>query len=173
MIIDVSEIRKSPWQKFHYDFKEEIKPLDMESDEICFKGLVEVSVDITNTGRILLFKGSIKGDPELLCSRCLEKYTFHLETDFEEKFCHVSEVSQAAEEGGDPEDLQVFENNRIRLDDLIWETINLGIPMKSVCREECKGLCGLCGTNLNLKECQCKTENIDPRLEGLKKFYDR
>ncbi|NIV30868.1 MAG: DUF177 domain-containing protein, partial [Anaerolineae bacterium] len=44
----------------------------------------------------------------------------------------------------------------------------LAIPMKPLCRADCKGLCPQCGATLNLESCACETERIDPRLELLK-----
>ncbi|MGB9809870.1 MAG: YceD family protein, partial [Caldanaerobacter sp.] len=46
----------------------------------------------------------------------------------------------------------------------------LSLPMKFLCKEDCKGLCPICGTNLNYGSCSCKREDIDPRLEVLSKL---
>ncbi|NMA14219.1 MAG: DUF177 domain-containing protein [Clostridia bacterium] len=43
--------------------------------------------------------------------------------------------------------------------------------MKTLCREDCKGLCPICGSNLNIKQCRCERESIDPRLAALKNFF--
>lgn len=57
------------------------------------------------------------------------------------------------------------------LDELVREDVLLSLPTKVLCREDCKGFCIYCGTNLNEKQCDCK-KPVDPRLEALKKFLD-
>lgn len=173
MFLDVGEIRKSPERLFHYDLLETVQPIIIGNEEISFASPIKISLDIKNTGRVLVMNGHIAGDTVLTCSRCLEQYPFQLDTYFEEKFCHVSDVSDVAGDGLDTGDLHVFENNRIEIDDILQENIVLSVPMKTVCSESCRGLCGICGTNLNKKECGCRTDEIDPRLSALKKFFEQ
>ena len=66
----------------------------------------------------------------------------------------------------------VVENESIDLDELFYSDIVLEIPISYVCKEDCKGLCPQCGKNLNKGSCDCKTNQIDPRLEVLKKLID-
>lgn len=172
MFIDVSDIRKSPGRAFHFDFSETVEPLSVGMDEVALAGPVVVSVDVKNTGRVLIFSGHIRSDTKLLCSRCLEYYPYHLDVDFEEKFCHASDVSDITEEGQDIREMHVFEGNRIDIDDMVTENILLSIPMKSICGENCRGLCAICGKNLNVEQCGCKVDDIDPRLSALKKFFE-
>ncbi len=171
MFIDVSEIRKAPGQAFHFDLVDHIQSMAVGNDEIHFREPLKISLDVKNTGRILVFAGKITGDTELVCSRCLENYPFHLEAGFTEEFCHASDMAYVAEDGVET-DIHVFEGNRINIDALISESVLLEIPMKSLCSENCKGLCAICGSNLNKNRCECKDESIDPRLAGLKKFFD-
>jgi uncharacterized protein len=51
-----------------------------------------------------------------------------------------------------------------------WEALILEIPMKPVCRDECRGLCPVCGADLNEKTCGCEAREADPRLLSLKKL---
>jgi uncharacterized protein len=54
------------------------------------------------------------------------------------------------------------------LDDLVREAIILSLPLKPLCSEECKGLCPICGTDLNKSHCHCVIEKTDPRWDMLK-----
>lgn len=173
MFIDVGEIRKSSERSFHFDLSEVVQPISIASEDISFAGPVRMSLDVKNSGRVLVFNGHITGDADLTCSRCLEKYKFHLDTYFEEKFCHANDVSDVSGDGENAGDLHAFENNRIELDDILLENIVLAVPMKTVCSESCRGLCGVCGANLNKNECGCQTNDIDPRLSALKKFFEQ
>ena len=173
MFIDVTEIRMSPGRTFHFDLEEQVPPLTIENDEVNIEKPLKISLDIRNTGKLLIFSGHITGDTELVCCRCLETYPFRFDYEFDEEFCHVSDLAAVAEEGQNTDEFHIFETNRIKLDDIITESILLGIPMKSICSENCQGLCATCGINLNNNKCQCEKNDIDPRMGVLKKFFEQ
>ena len=56
------------------------------------------------------------------------------------------------------------------LEDVAKEQVLLSLPMRAVCREDCKGLCPHCGINRNRETCDCQAAKVDPRWEALKKF---
>lgn len=56
----------------------------------------------------------------------------------------------------------------INLGALLWQELVLALPIKALCRPDCKGLCPQCGKNLNLEVCSCDTESLDPRLAVLR-----
>ncbi|HEX5749804.1 MAG TPA: DUF177 domain-containing protein [Archangium sp.] len=70
--------------------------------------------------------------------------------------------------GLDDADEEVFDGKVIDLEPIVREQVLLALPMNTVCREECKGLCMKCGQNLNEKQCGCDTTFVDPRLAVLK-----
>jgi uncharacterized protein len=70
-------------------------------------------------------------------------------------------------EGADEE---VYRGKEIDLDPILREQIVLAVPGYPVCKESCKGLCTVCGANLNERECGCERRVPDPRLAGLAKF---
>ncbi len=91
--------------------------------------------------------------------------------DDDEKSMEKKERSQG-EVGGSFEledaDEEVFDGKTIALDPIIREQLLLALPMSAVCREDCKGLCSQCGTNLNETKCGCDPKPVDPRLASLK-----
>ncbi len=60
-----------------------------------------------------------------------------------------------------------YEDNVIDLGQLMQEQCYLAVPMKPLCREDCRGLCSECGTNLNSGSCECRQTWVDPRLAVL------
>ena len=60
----------------------------------------------------------------------------------------------------------------VDLDELTTSDILLELPHKYLCKEDCQGLCQVCGKNLNTGECDCQTEEVDPRLEELSKLLE-
>ncbi len=99
-----------------------------------------------------------------MCGRCLERRR-RAET---YRFEHVL-VRQLNEE--DNGDFIVVSGNELDLDDLATSDILLELPSVVYCREDCKGLCPVCGTNLNEKDCGCDLKQPDPRLQILSEFF--
>ena len=73
----------------------------------------------------------------------------------------------------DDVDFAPFEGDEIDLGELFREQILLAIPMTPLCREECKGLCPVCGADLNAGECSCERGEIDPRWSALADLKDK
>lgn len=65
-------------------------------------------------------------------------------------------------------DQEVFDGKTIDLDPIVREQLILALPLTTVCREDCKGLCPQCGINRNDATCSCETKPVDPRLAPLK-----
>jgi len=68
----------------------------------------------------------------------------------------------------DDMDTAFYENDEIDLGQLMQEQFYLALPMKPLCKDDCKGLCPNCGTNLNKATCDCTTHWEDPRLAALR-----
>lgn len=165
MILDVSELLSK---------KKIRKPVELEISEnelvygdeevefskpIYFKGILSM------VGDILHLEGQLSTELNLRCSRCLEMFKYPVELEVEEKF------SSHPEDNDD--DILLLEGESISLTEIIENNILIALPIKKLCRVECKGLCQSCGTNLNLTTCKCEEENIDPRLEKLKDLFSK
>ena len=78
-------------------------------------------------------------------------------------------------EEDDDEDIIIYydtKNSELEIEESILASIDLSRPMSSICGENCKGLCSMCGIDLNVESCDCKHEDVDPRLEKLKHLFD-
>ncbi len=115
---------------------------------------------LTRTTRGVLAKGQFTTELETECVRCLEPFHLTLNLPMEEMFT----FSPAA----DP--VYFIDEGWLDLRQPLREQILLTLPMHSLCRPECKGLCPTCGHNLNEGPCDCGTEEIDPRLADLQKL---
>ncbi|SMC19608.1 uncharacterized protein SAMN02746041_00727 [Desulfacinum hydrothermale DSM 13146] len=118
--------------------------------------------------------GTLTGIISLLCDRCLESYHKELRRSVRILLYH-EEASEAGEEEVElaPEDLEYefFDGETLEIDRLIAEEIFLDLPFRSLCSEECKGLCAGCGANLNTEPCTCEGRHADhpfARLATLK-----
>lgn len=128
-----------------------------EVNEISVAGYVK-----NFSGRLELHM-DIKGVYHTFCSRCTSETEFPLEIHLDDRF--VREPTD--------EDFIVLENNNFNVTSYVHEEIALHLPMRVLCNQDCKGLCGFCGANLNESPCKCVSEEIDSRFEKLKKLLDK
>jgi len=70
-------------------------------------------------------------------------------------------------------DMYPSEGKKLDISRALNDNIILNLPMKHLCSEQCRGLCSKCGANLNEVQCGCSDDSIDPRMEGLSKFFER
>ena len=136
-------------------------------------GLVEparVEGRVRGKGEEVEVSGTLTTTVETPCARCLKPVLIPIKTEFFERF--VTAVSWRAEEqhelASEDLNLSVFDGETIDLDELVREEIELATPVQVFCREDCKGLCPVCGVDWNLKSCECGTQEIDSRWEKLK-----
>ncbi|OWA33720.1 hypothetical protein B9G55_20500 [Saccharibacillus sp. O16] len=113
-------------------------------------------------------RGTLTGHLDMVCSRCLEPAHIDLDIPFDERF---KEREEGEEDLEDEEDIILADEDTIELSSYLEEYVTLGIPAAPLCKEDCKGLCQTCGTNLNETACGCDNTVIDPRLAGLKDFF--
>lgn len=163
--LDVSYLAKgSPgtYKEFEFNFPQLTFPDDLLLVDIT--GLIAVSV--TEDG--VVADGKISALTELACSRCLDPYWQPVKIDFTEIFSQHPVDDAKNDLGEQP----LPADGSIDLTPLIRDYALLDIPIRQVCKEDCKGLCPTCGANLNLEDCGHKQEFIDPRMEGLKALLD-
>lgn len=167
--INLGRLRNTTGTTSNYELSTEKIEL---TDELAINKPVHVSLMVTNVGRILELKGYVNTEVIAACHRCLRSVTIPINTIIEEElvyFANLRDVGDFSQE--EIEDrFTVFDNDIFDLTDLIRENIISALPYKILCFEECRGLCIKCGQNLNIKDCNCITEEIDPRLAILAKL---
>ena len=122
-------------------------------------------VRVTRTAQGLLLQLKMSAKTLSACVRCLEEFDQPLEIGFTELYAFSP--NSLTESG-----LLVPENGKINLEPLIREEMLVAVPISTMCRADCKGLCPICGDNLNSVECNHEVEETDPRLATLKSLLD-
>lgn len=135
-----------------------IEEMEIQSRKIIFPHSPRVKITLTNTQDDILVQGTITGEVELACTRCLEPF----------KWSFVRELTETYSK----KELNLDENSVLDITQEIYQHLVLSIPMQSICREGCQGLCPGCGKNLNQGQCDCKQEAIDPRWEKLRQYLE-
>ncbi len=127
-------------REFHFEYPEiRLRPdLDLKQ----FSGVVRV----TRTLQGMLIQGRFSAQAAAECVRCLNEYEQELNTDFSELFAFKPE-------GVTDSDLLYPEDGNIDLEPLVREYLLLELPIQSLCRPDCKGLCQVCGADLNSGDC--------------------
>jgi uncharacterized protein len=141
-----------------------------EADTYEIVAPVELEFDIHKDKDKFRLVGRVRTELELTCSRCVEPYLFPIDAQFDQRYLPSSAASGETETQVGEGDLETsyYADDEIDLNELMREQFYLALPMKPLCREDCRGLCPQCGTNLNTGTCDCAPVWEDPRLAALK-----
>jgi uncharacterized protein len=127
-----------------------------------------VEVGYYRAGLDVVIEGHATGDLVAACGRCLENFALHVEVPFRVVLAPKVEEETESRELGDA-DLGVgfFSGEAIDVTEIVHEQVLLAAPTTQHCRDECRGLCPTCGTNLNHHTCACEPAGPRPRLAVL------
>lgn len=146
-------------RKFAFENPILFLPPDLELGK--FAGEIEVS----RTSEGLLFQGKFQANISATCGRCLDEFDQPLVIDFAELFTFESHAQ-------DDTELIYPENGQIDLGPIVREYMLIEVPITPLCKVDCKGLCAVCGNNLNTESCDHVPDPIDPRMAILKSLLD-
>ncbi len=167
MIIDLSSVGAEP-KTITRTF--DVNEIDLAGEDVELTRPVEIAGEISKLGKKTTLTGTITTAISRDCTRCLEPVKSGLMFEFETSFLDADDADTKAEAEVAPEDLDVslVEDGKVSLADIIREQILLALPIQNFCRQDCQGLCQKCGANLNLIDCKCTDEDVDPRWAALK-----
>jgi uncharacterized protein len=145
-MIDVSAALKNPGQAYPFECALALEPMDVLSDQVRLSGIL-LKGDLTGAGESVSVRGTVRSTLTAHCARCLREVSQPLSADIDEVFVRES----------DPEnpDQRLLEGHEIDLTSPAREALLLEMPMRLLCREDCRGLCPVCGANLNETPCDC------------------
>lgn len=112
---------------------------------------------------------------EVNCARCLEPVARDISGDFDLLYRPRGADSGVDERTvrRDEAEVSYYTGEGVLLEDVLREQVLLAVPLKTVCREDCRGLCPHCGRNLNVEQCDCAEPLEDPRWAALKEIKDK
>jgi uncharacterized protein len=184
MKIDVRGLLGSAGEQRELDLVMPVPALPGQASALFCPAAVHLTLTATPEG--IVARGQVEATAKLECSRCLAPIDYRAEGQIEHLFVVETQQSQSAgdrpDQGGDVEELEwppdgasvddeldmsPVEDGMIDIGPLVREVLDLALPMKPLCREDCLGLCPVCGKPLNDGPCGCKMEEVDPRLAAL------
>jgi uncharacterized protein len=136
--------------------------------------LDDVSLSLEKDGDAVFVHGSLAATVPQVCGRCLAGFDTSVTPSIEARFV-PSPTGRGDEHelGADDLETDVYAHGTVDLDALVETETSLALPMKPLCREDCRGLCPVCGGNRNTTECACQEHAPDPRWEPLKAWAAR
>jgi len=149
---------------------------DPQDEEFRVVRPVELSMDVQKAGADTYHvTGQVRTSLELDCGRCLESFLVPVDATFDLRYVPQLQNTGEAEREIQADDLATayYREGLLDVTDLLREQFHLALPMKPLCRDDCRGLCPVCGTNLNKTTCDCAPRWEDPRLAPLKSLLNR
>jgi uncharacterized protein len=177
----------------------EIKELEahaVDFDEQIAPGVIDLGPDIKQNGNLIALgraqlvreqhsrhesindirvAGEFSTRVELLCARCLEPIARDVAKKFDLLYrpqgsdAGKEELSVTAAEA----EIGYYRGEGLLLEDVLREQVLLALPLKAICRDDCRGLCPHCGKNLNQEQCKCAEPLEDPRWAALKDIREK
>ncbi|HKR58982.1 MAG TPA: DUF177 domain-containing protein [Pyrinomonadaceae bacterium] len=167
MLVELASLERQGG-KFAHNYE----PGELELNEERISMAVPPSVNgrIQGSEAKVTVSGEVAAELGLECDRCLKPFTIPVSSAFKVEYVtpEVYQSGQGAELLDEDLSLSVFDGAMIDIDELVREQLVLALPAQTLCREDCKGLCPVCGGDRNLKDCNCQEAEIDPRWAGLK-----
>lgn len=167
----------------------------LELDESLAPGVIDYAQDIRQISQLKLrgdaslivehrghkdfvedirLQAKFSGKFEISCARCLEPVRENLSGAFDLIFRPANADEQPGEHAitEDETEIGYYEKSGLLLEDAVREQVLLALPGRTLCSEDCKGLCPQCGTNRNTAPCKCMEHPADPRWNALAGIAD-
>ena len=114
-------------------------------------------------------RGKFAGKFEVPCARCVEPVEIPLAAEFDLIFRPAGADSEATERSITAPETEIgyYQRDSLLLEDVLREQVLLSLPVRTLCKPDCKGLCPRCGQNRNSQDCSCDEGPTDPRWEAL------
>jgi uncharacterized protein len=155
MKIDIADALQSEGEAFPARYTGPMAPVEYGEESFSFPEGVQVEAEYRFDGEGVTVTGSFKASTPVECARCLKPLDYPVSLKFAEYY------SRQPEEG-----MYAYEGEEIDLAQMLGDNLVLSLPMRFLCREDCRGLCPVCGQDLSEGECGCK-----PQLDENNPFY--
>lgn len=177
MRLDLSEILAHVGLRIKHAIDE---PAVVEDDLQTVGGLTGQLI-FTNTGGLLLVEGGVQATVSLECSRCLVTFAQPMEVVIEEQFAietrqvgpRSRHTEVTIEEDVNPQAGRLFDGPMFDQTELLRQAISVALPMQPLHSEGCRGLCPVCGSDRNVNECACETEEHNRPFGALRDLLDQ
>lgn len=165
MIVSVNEALRRVGEPFPFEWEGELAPEGFAGKTVTFSGKAKLSGTYFYDGKTFRVDADASLAYETVCARCGEPMVEPLTFSMTERFVRPMYQSE-------DEELYTYEGEKLDLRQAFFDNLFLEMPMTTVCSETCKGLCPVCGKNLNRGQCNCSSNQIDARLTALESLLN-
>jgi uncharacterized protein len=174
MIYNVAQLLKAP---VGASMRVDLDPADrfeLGEEGVRLAGDLTGAVRLHRTNQGILADGEVTTVVERQCDRCLEPFRSSITFPLREQFYPTIDIATGVPLPATEDELvfPIDQNHVLDLREAIRQNLLLALPMRSVCREDCRGLCPRCGQNLNVGPCDCEPEADDERFGPLRALLD-
>lgn len=165
MKLDLSSIIKSYGAQLKFNEDLDLSDTEIAGQAIKIVSPVKVSGNIINSGSVLEMSANARGSLTTNCARCAKELNTNFSIDIKET------LMQGVKPPND--EVILLTGYTVSLDEIVSTNILSSLPIRYLCSDNCKGLCSMCGTDLNVGQCNCSSETYDPRFEELAKLLKK
>ena len=170
MTIDISNVVKSINKEVSEEVSIELSSFESRLGDFPILQKSPVVLTVTNQeNKTVFIRGSVDVTLSIPCGRCLEEVPTQICFDIDKKLT-IEEGGLLDEEMEETDYLIGFE---LDVDKLVYAEILVNWPMKVLCKEDCEGICKVCGANLNKGDCGCQRTELDPRMAAIQDIFSK
>jgi len=172
MQIWLDQVRDEP---FNWDETQSVSTETLNRPELLDLGPVAWRGQVVFADPGFFLRARLSYEQTLSCTRCLKPIVERAESDVELMILVERHADEESEHGLSEQDLGILylEDERLETDPILVEQLQLNIPMKPLCRADCRGLCPTCGADWNAGACSCEESSADPRWSALAALKSR
>ena len=164
MFIKISNLRDG---EYLYQFNEPIEEIELENP---FYNNFTASVKLSKVHNQIVLDAELSANANFECDRCANRFNLEVKANYRMVYLF-------SHNGDEPESLNItylpLDSDKIFLDSDFRDYLILAIPMKKLCKDDCKGLCYKCGKDLNAGDCDCVKNQIDDRWIPLNELKNK
>lgn len=170
MIIDISKVVKSINKEVSEEVSIGLASFESRLGDFPIVQKSPVVLTVTNQeNKTLFIRGSVDITLSIPCGRCLEEVPTQICFDIDKKL-DIGDSILVDDEMEENDYLIGFE---LDVDKLVYAEILVNWPMKVLCKEDCEGICKVCGMNLNKGTCDCQRTELDPRMAAIQDIFSK
>ncbi|MBQ8518085.1 MAG: DUF177 domain-containing protein [Agathobacter sp.] len=170
MLIDISKVVKSINKEVSEEVSIELTSFESRLGNFPILQKSPVVLTITNQeNKTLFIRGAVDVTLSIPCGRCLEEVPTQICFDIDKKL-DINDSVLVDDEMEENDYLIGFE---LDVDKLVYAEILVNWPMKVLCKEDCEGICKVCGMNLNKGDCGCQRTELDPRMAAIQDIFSK
>lgn len=168
MIVNLTDVFLNEGKILELEVPYEKEVFESQTGSFTIKEKTPVKLKLSNIGQSkALVEGHVSLTMAMNCDRCLKDVDYTFDLDLSEEVVSPDNV-----DGQDDDDINFMDGYHLDVDVLVDNEILLNWPMKILCKESCKGICKVCGKNLNDGDCGCDDFVPDPRMAAIKDIFN-